>query len=113
MSYLPYVKMAADRLSGLEPAMLECFDGDEKRPGLSVDTIGDVEHALLSTSEAAELSSQMLIHLNQLLDEPSSEHGRPRKFMAWIQHVVSRASSRAVYGPLNPLGADDIEEAFW
>ena len=77
-------------LSGLEPAKLEYFDSDEKQAVLSVDTIREVEHALLSTSEAAELSSEMLIHLNQLLGEPSSGHGRPIRFIAWIQHVVSR-----------------------
>ena len=104
VSFLPYIKMAADRLSGLEPAKLEYFDSGEKQAGLSVDTIREVEHALFAISEVAKSNSQMLIHLNQLLDEPSG-HGRPRRFIAWIQHVVSRASSRAVYDPLNALGA--------
>ena len=113
ISFIPFVKMAAERLSGLGPAALEQFDGHDDTPGVALETIHRVEHALLSRSEAAELDSKMLVHLEELLVELQSSPQQPRKLLSWIQHVITQASTRAVYGPLNPLRSDETEEAFW
>ncbi|MCJ1251260.1 hypothetical protein MMC30_008491 [Trapelia coarctata] len=55
----------------------------------------------------------MLVHLKELLMEPTSSQRQPRKLHAWIQHVITQASSRSIYGPLNPLDEEEVEEAFW
>ena len=114
VSFAPFVKMAAERLSGIGPESLAQFDVDDKGPGgLAHDTIHSVERALLSKQNSSELDSLMLMHLPGFFDALRPTLNTPVEMFAWIQHLVTQITSRSIYGPLNPLQDRDIEDAFW
>ena len=113
LSFAPFVKVAAERLSGLGTDVTKHFDGDEEHPGLSQEIIRDVERALLHGQEGIDLNLCMIEHLKEYQDDSNISDGKAHYFLAWIRHIVTQASTRAVYGPLNPIADQEVEDAFW
>ncbi|MCJ1248352.1 hypothetical protein MMC30_005569 [Trapelia coarctata] len=113
ISFTPFVKLAAARLSGLGQETLKHFDKDEQRLGLSLDTVKATEHALHPDRDGASMNLSMLTHLKELLDEASMVKDEPQHLLAWVKHGITQASTRAMYGPLNPFLDKDLEDAFW
>lgn len=114
LSFDPFVKLAAERLSGLDPEKLKAFDNDKKEKGdnLSTATLKGIARALSPGPDVAELNHRMLSSLQTLMDEPQ-DSPKPRCFLSWIQHVITRASTDAIYGPANPFADPKTEDAFW
>lgn len=54
----------------------------------------------------------MLSSLQTLMNEPE-DAPEPRCLLSFIQHVITRASTDAIYGPANPFVDPKTEEAFW
>lgn len=115
LSFIPFVKIAAERLSGLGPEALEKFDADGEVEGVAADTIHGVEIALLGKNEAVELDEAVLEHMKILMDELPVKLSKSKEIglLEWLQHVITQASSRSVYGPLNPLQDQETEDKFW
>lgn len=113
ISFTPFVKVAAKSLSGLNEEALKHFDKDERRLGLSLDTVKATEHALHPDHDGAALTLAMLTHLNGILGQASMEKDEPQVLLAWVKHAITQASTRAMYGPLNPFLDKDVEDAFW
>ena len=113
ISFTPFVKLVAERLSGLGKEALTHFDKDEHRLGLSVDTVKATEQALHPDRDGASMNLSMLTNLKDLLDEASVVKDKPQNLLAWIKHAITQASTRAVYGPSNPILDKEVEDAFW
>lgn len=113
ISFTPFVKLAGERLSGLNKEALRNFDKDEERLGYSLDVVKATEHALHPDRDGGDLNLVMLTHLKGLLDEASTAKNEPQDLLAWVRHAITQASTRAVYGPLNPFLDQDAEDAFW
>jgi hypothetical protein len=114
LSFIPFVKIAAERLSGVGPESLDKFiTGDSVDNGIAHETVHGVEIALLRKEEATELDTAMLAHMKELLDDLPTKLGEPLSLFEWLRHTVTQASSRSVYGPLSPLQDWKTEENFW
>lgn len=113
ISFTPFVKVAGERLSGLRKEKLKLFDKDEQRLGYSLDVVKAIEHALHPDRDGGDLNLVMLTHLKDLLDEASTAKNESKGLLSWVRHAITQASTRAVYGPLNPFLERDAEDAFW
>lgn len=113
ISFTPFIKLAAERLSGLDKEALKQFDQDKQRLGLSLDTVKAVEHALHPDRDGASMNLSMLTHLKDLLDEAAMGKDKPQDLLALVKHAITQASTRAMYGPLNPFLDKEVEDAFW
>ena len=110
----PLVKLAAERLSGLDSEKLKAFDDDEekKRDNLSTATLKGIARALSPGPDVDKLNLRMLSSLQSLLNE-AKDSQEPRNLLSWIQHVITQASTDAIYGPANPFADQKTEDAFW
>ncbi len=109
----PLVLLAAECLSGLEPDKLAAFKNTNTQgDDLGTATLKGIAHALSPGPGTVELNLRMLSSLQDLLDEPQDAQGS-RSFHSWIQHIVTRASTNAIYGPANPFLDPKAVDAFW
>lgn len=113
ISFTPFIKLAGERLSGLNKEALEKFDKVEDQLGYSLDVVKAIEPALHPDRDGGDLNLVMLTHLKDVLDEASIAGNDSQDLLAWAKHAMTQASTRAVYGPLNPFLDQDVEDAFW
>ena len=109
----PFVKMAGRRLSGIDLNEMHAFDTSEKGVGLARDTIGVVERALGPGPESTRLTQDMLGHLQDFLAKYQFASEQPIQLFSWIRHIITQASTRAIYGEFNPLNDKEFADSFW
>ena len=110
LSFAPFVTMTAEKLSCLRPKHVSLFKKYDGREGLANDTILAVENSL-HQADVDNLNVPMLDCLKNIIDKASS--GRDYKLHAWVRHLVTQGSTRALYGPQNPFNTQAVEDAFW
>jgi hypothetical protein len=57
----------------------------------------------------------MILEIGKSLDllQPVGEESRTIGMYAWLRDAITTATTRSVYGPMNPYDDKDIADAFW
>ena len=113
LSFTPFIKMVAERLSGLKEPSLGKFDESSGSKGIALDTVHSIKTAIQGKAGSAELDNAVLVQITSLLDNLSKQQGKPVNLLPWTRRTITLASSGAVYGPLNPLEDIETENALW
>lgn len=112
LSFLPFLTMTADKLSSLQPEQVQLFEKHQGRSGLAEDTIVGVEASLRQANVDA-LNVPTLDCLKSMIDQVLLSGNGHVKLHAWIRHVITRSTTKAVYGPEDPFVDSSVESAFW
>lgn len=119
IAFNPFIAQLGKRLTGADEATmaivadnLNCEDGHW---GFVTQTHDDTITAMAPGESLDDMNRTMLQqatgHL-QALDQDAD--GTVIDLYAWTRHVLTVCSTRAVYGPINPLTVEpELEEAFW
>ncbi|KUI54984.1 25-hydroxycholesterol 7-alpha-hydroxylase [Cytospora mali] len=90
------------------------LNGDEGGHGLSMETYAAMRTALHPGPALDDMNRAMLAEINQSLDDLAPTDGNKQfGLFAWLRDNLTLATTRAVYGPLNPFDDREIRDAFW
>lgn len=112
ISFDPILTIVAQRLAGIGGPSLEILR--------ELENGGEGAHRKLVHSMSPSLTGPgldlmnipMLANLQKYTDELATKKDA-FSLWKWTRHVISVASTDAVYGPENPYTRDDYEETFW
>lgn len=90
-------------------------NGDDGDVGLSMESYAAMRAALKPGSELDDMNRAMIHEIASSLDLLEPAKGESRKFgmYGWLRDVITTASTRSVYGPMNPYDDKAIADAFW
>jgi hypothetical protein len=89
-------------------------NGDEGDWGLSMDSYAAMRTALKPGSELDDMNRSMIQEISNALDELRPSNGsRKIHLYAWLRDAITTATTRSVYGPMNPYNDKEIADAFW
>ncbi|KAH7303534.1 putative cytochrome P450 [Stachybotrys elegans] len=88
-------------------------NGDDGDHGLSMETYTAMRVALKPGPELDDMNRAMLAEINKMLHQLSAETGTKLSLYAWLQDSLTVATTRAIYGPMNPFEDKEIADAFW
>lgn len=90
------------------------LNGEEGGHGLSMETYAAMRAALQPGPALDEMNRAMLTEINKSLHilAPAKEKKEFGLF-EWLRDNLTLATTRAVYGPRNPLDEKEIRDAFW
>lgn len=109
----PVLTTAAHRMAGVNAEGVK-FLKDSESGGKSISK--DVVHAMqpsLLGSALDEMNQTMANNLCTSVDEMVTVDGKSLDLYLWCRRAVTVASSKAVWGPLNPFDDPDVEAGFW
>jgi hypothetical protein len=87
-------------------------NGDDGDFGLSMESYEAMRSALKPGSDLDDMNRSMIQEIVRLLDQLQPAKGEVRKFdmYTWLRDAITTATTRSVYGPMNPFNDPD---AFW
>ncbi|VUC22732.1 unnamed protein product [Clonostachys rosea] len=90
-------------------------NGDEGDFGLSMDSYAAMRAALKPGPELDDMNSSMLLEIVEALDklEPPKGESRNLGMYGWLRGAITTATTRSVYGPMNPYNDKSVADAFW
>ncbi|RYC54132.1 hypothetical protein CHU98_g12077 [Xylaria longipes] len=91
-------------------------NGDDGDFGLSMESYEAMRSALKPGSDLDDMNRSMIQEIVKLLDQlqPSYNGESKRLSMyAWLRDAITTATTRSVYGPMNPYDDPEIVDAFW
>lgn len=90
-------------------------NGDEGDFGLSMDSYAAMRAALKPGPELDDMNRSMLLEIIKALDqlEPAKGESRKLEMYGWLRGAITLATTRSVYGPMNPYNDKAIADAFW
>ena len=88
-------------------------NGENGQWGITHDTISAMRATLTPGAILDGMNEKMLANVSAMLDGLDCEGGMVVNLFAWARHTITRASTDAFFGPLNPFKPPEIEEAFW
>ncbi|KAI1748058.1 cytochrome P450 [Xylaria castorea] len=90
-------------------------NGDEGNFELSMATNAVMRTALNPGSGLHDMNLAMIQEIASSFDELQPAKGDCRRLglYAWLRNAITKATTRSVYGPMNPYDDPDIVEAFW
>ncbi|CAJ2505406.1 Uu.00g128000.m01.CDS01 [Anthostomella pinea] len=90
-------------------------NGDEGDFGLSMDSYAAMRAALKPGLELDDMNRVMIKEIAKSLDQLQPGKGGSRKvgMYAWLRDAITTATTRSVYGPMNPYDDKAIADAFW
>jgi len=119
-SFNPFVLAVAQRLCGCSNSAIETLADNLDDRGLTNETKRDMHAALLPGPSLDTMNETMVENVAALLGELDAElevtgdGGKELDMYAWARHVISLASTDAIYGVENPFRKDrSVEDAFW
>ncbi|KAK6082992.1 25-hydroxycholesterol 7-alpha-hydroxylase 1 [Seiridium cupressi] len=90
------------------------LNGDEGDHGLSIETYAAMRAALHPGPDLDDMNRAMLAEINKSLDDLAPGNKKKQFGMfAWLRDNLTLATTRAIYGPLNPFDDKEIRDAFW
>lgn len=119
LAFPPIEAKFAATVCGIGPKTQAILDknvnGDEGDFGLSVDSYKVIHSAMKPGPELDAMNRDMLSHVAAALDElcPEKSEARTVKMSAWLRDVITVATTKSVYGPLNPFNDKAVTDAFW
>ncbi|MCJ1294630.1 hypothetical protein MMC34_006188 [Xylographa carneopallida] len=116
-SFDPIITSVSERLSipskhGIE-AVRSHPNGEDGKWGITHDTLNAMRKTLTPGAILDEMNEKMLTNVSAMLDGLDCREGMVTNLFEWARHTITRASTNAFFGPLNPFQAPEIEEAFW
>ena len=118
MSFAPFVATFLKRLCLPSKAASEIVDmnlfAEDGAWGLFTDTHNAMHQALAPGPHLDEMISSILESVCTYLERLLGDHGEATvDLYDWVRHMVTLASTDAVYGPQNPFQEMEVREAFW
>lgn len=90
-------------------------NGDEGDFGLSMESYAAMRAGLKPGSQLDDMNRSMIQEIAKALDllEPARTQSKKIGLNAWLKDVITTATTRSVYGPMNPYDDEAIVDAFW
>ncbi|KAI1382665.1 cytochrome P450 [Hypoxylon trugodes] len=90
-------------------------NGDEGNFGLSMESYDAMRAGLKPSSELDDMNRAMIQEIAKSLDTLQPAKGKSRKvgMYNWLRDAITTATTRSVYGPMNPFDDKAIADAFW
>ena len=90
-------------------------NGDEGDFGLSMESYAAMRAALKPGAELDDVNRIMIEEISRSLDSLQPNKGESRKIglYTWLRVAITTATTRSVYGPMNPYDDKVIADAFW
>lgn len=90
-------------------------NGDEGDVGLSMESHAAMRDALKPGSQLDDMNRLMLQEIAKALDLLQPPRGQSRRIgmYGWLREAITTATTRSVYGPMNPYDDKAIADAFW
>ncbi|CAN8100028.1 unnamed protein product [Discula destructiva] len=95
--------------------LLRNVNGDEGDHGLSMESHAAMRAALKPGTQIDEMNRGMIREIAASLDllEPDKGTTRQIHMYEWLRDTITTATTRSVYGPMNPYDDKAIADAFW
>ncbi|KAF2970322.1 hypothetical protein GQX73_g3177 [Xylaria multiplex] len=90
-------------------------NGDDGDFGLSMESYEAMRSALKPGSDLDDMNRSMIREVVKLFDQlqPAKGESKPLSMYGWLRDAITTATTRSVYGPMNPYDDPEIVEAFW
>lgn len=90
-------------------------NGDEGDHGLSMQSYAAMRDALKPGPLLDDMNRSMIREVATALDllEPAAGETRRIGLYSWLRDVITTATTRSVYGPMNPFDDKAVADAFW
>ncbi|KAI1633567.1 cytochrome P450 [Biscogniauxia mediterranea] len=90
-------------------------NGDEGDFGLSMESYAAMRAGLKPGSDLDDMNRVMIQEIAKSLDllQPAKGESRKIGMYTWLRDAITTATTRSVYGPMNPYDDKAIADAFW
>ncbi|KAK3372601.1 putative cytochrome P450 [Podospora didyma] len=90
-------------------------NGDDGDHGVSMATYAGMHAALKPGPDLDDMNRDMIQEIATLLDKLQPKDQKPRRISlySWLRASITTATTRSVYGPLNPYEDQAVADAFW
>ncbi|KAL9113445.1 MAG: hypothetical protein Q9227_002486 [Pyrenula ochraceoflavens] len=91
------------------------MNGDDGDWGLSMESYAAMRAALKPGSQLDDMNRIMIQEISQSLNSLQPAKGKIQKInmYTWLRDAITIATTRSVYGPMNPFNDKAIADAFW
>ncbi|KAI3394539.1 hypothetical protein diail_2588 [Diaporthe ilicicola] len=90
-------------------------NGDDGDSGLSMESYAAMRTALKPGSQLDDMNRSMIQEIAKALDslQPGKAESKKIGIYTWLRDAITTATTRSVYGPMNPYDDKAIADAFW
>ncbi|KAI1174324.1 cytochrome P450 [Nemania sp. FL0916] len=88
-------------------------NGDDGDFGLSMESYAAMRAALKPGADLDNMNRTMIHEISESLDQLLTDDSRRTNLYDWLRTTITTATTRSVYGPMNPYEDPSIIEAFW
>jgi hypothetical protein len=90
-------------------------NGDDGDFGLSMESYTAMRAALKPGSQLDDMNRVMIQEITKSLDmlQPAKGESKRIGMNTWLRDAITTATTRSVYGPMNPYDNKEIADAFW
>lgn len=90
-------------------------NGDDGDFGLSMESYAAMRNALKSGPQLDDMNRSMIQEMMNAIDslQPANAESKKIGMYAWLRDAITTATTRSVYGPMNPFDDKAIVDAFW
>lgn len=119
LAFPPVEAKFASKLCGASPEAVAILDhnvnGDDGDFGLSMESYAAMRDALRPGIQLDDMNRVMIQEVASSLDllQPAKGESRTVSMYSWLRDAITTATTRAVYGPMNPYDDKSIADAFW
>ncbi|KAK3319677.1 putative cytochrome P450 [Cercophora scortea] len=119
LAFPPIEAKFASKICGASLAAQAILDknlnGDEGDHGLSMETYAGMREALKPGEELDDMNRSMISEVAKAIDLLAPADGESQRFgmYTWLRDAITTATTRSVYGPMNPYDDKAIADAFW
>lgn len=118
-AFLPIAGHFACLIGGVSPearaiAHAKLSDDDDGSQGYARQSQAATLDAL-KPGAIDEMNRVMLAEIQEALEKlsPGKDQSRNIGLVAWLTQAITLATTRSVYGPLNPFADQEFADAFW
>jgi len=119
IAFNPFIAQLSKRLTGIDEATMaiicDNLNGETGHWGLVLETHDN--------NIAAMAPGESLDHMNRAMLQQATDHlraleqdtdGTMINLYAWVKHILTVCSTRAIYGAKNPFSVEpELEQTFW
>ncbi|KAI1267189.1 putative cytochrome P450 [Xylariaceae sp. FL1019] len=117
LAFPPVEAKFASTVCGASPEaqaiLAKNVNGDGGDFGLSMESYAAFRTALKPGAELDDMNRAMIREISDSLDELLPNTSRRINLYDWLRTVITTATTRSVYGPMNPYEDPSIIDAFW
>lgn len=119
LAFPPIEAKFASTVCGASPEaqaiLAKNVNGDEGDFGLSMESYAAMRAGLKPGSQLDNMNRSMIQEIAKALDllEPARTQSKKIRLNAWLKDAITTATTRSVYGPMNPYDDTAIVDAFW